>query len=148
MSQRHRTARHTEHASASPAPLLRACLLGFLCALVAATLLLFVGAALCMLAEDPNSPTRPMAFGVLCLSSAIGGFVAARHYRGAALVCGLVSGGLLIGVFCLIAPLVGSAGEELPFALALALRLLGLLCAVLGALVGARPKTHRRRKAR
>ena len=143
MSQRQRTARHTEHASTSPAPLLRACLLGFLCALVAATLLLFVGAALCMLAEDPNSPTRPMAFGVLCLSSAIGGFVSARHYRGAALVCGLVS-----GVFCLIAPLMGSAGGELAFALSLALRLLGLLCAVLGALAGARPKTHRRRKAR
>lgn len=119
--------------------------IGVICALI----LTVVGTLLCYSAKDPDTLITPVAFAVLYLSSMVAGFAAVRKNRSSALLCGGLSGALimLLFLFCSIF-LKGNAPSPIKFPLSLLLRFFMIVAAILGGYIGLGRKntSHRPRK--
>lgn len=148
-----RMANNTRHSSPGGNPpsgagaLFRHTLLGVAFALGAAFLLLLLGSALCLRAENPLSLTAPVGGIILYLCAALSGWFGARIHQRQILLCGLIGGGFLILFFGIAAWCIPT--QEAPrfsFPLTWLLRGLILPCACLGSLLGGQGKKHRRRR--
>lgn len=119
--------------------------IGMVCALI----LTVVGTLLCYSAKDPDALITPTALAVLYLSSMVAGFAAVRKNRSSALICGALSGALmmLLFLFCSIF-LKGNAFSSFKFPLSLLLRFFMIAAAILGGYIGLCRKniSHRPRK--
>ena len=107
--------------------------IGVICALI----LSVVGTFLCYSSNDPDAIITPVAFAALYLSSMIAGFAAVRKNRSAALLCGGLSGTLmmLLFLFCSIF-LNDSELSSFKFPLSLLLRSFMIAAAILGGYIG------------
>ena len=108
-----------------------------------------LGAALCLLSDDPRVLTFPIALGGLYVSAFLGGRIASRLNKNAVLWCGLICGGMLAVFFWFLTIFFprGEANTAFPFSLLL--RLLTIGCSILGALIPlASKKTHRHKRKR
>ena len=141
---------HTPSGTPDAARLLRSALFGFLCALLSLPISIAVGAALCMLADDPNRLVAPTALFCTNLSALLGGWFGARKAGGAPLAVGLLGGGAWLLFSYLLALIFRASERSFSPSVGLLLRLLCLLFFTLGALLGAHRKKnrHRRRQKR
>ena len=127
--------------------LLRHALTGTAISAIAGAALLLISAGIAYSCDDPHSVTTPLALLSLYLSALIGGFSASRMHRSDALLCGTVSGGVLMLLYLLLSCFLSEGFETpLPLYLLLILRLMIVVCAILGGFLGLpRPKKRRRR---
>ena len=119
--------------------------IGAICAFV----LTVIGTLLCFSSKDPDALITPGAFASLYLSSMVAGFSAVRKNRSSALLCGGLSGTLMmiLFLFCSIF-FKNDQLSSFKFPLSLLLRLLMIATAILGGYVGLRRKntSHRPHK--
>ena len=109
-------------------------------------ILLLGGSALCYASPNPHALLFPVALGVLYLSAMVTGWLTRQLHGVSPMLCGLVSGGgllLLTGLLSLFFPKEGE-GTSL---LSLALRLLILPAACLGAILCEKKSLHRHRRS-
>ncbi len=128
--------------------LLKNSLFGAILSLLTGTVLLFLSAAICYSAEEPNRLILPLGLCTLYLMSIPGGFFAARKNGRAPLLCGLLCGTVLFLLFLLISLLLPASQNTPRFGLSLLLRTLILPCSVLGSLFGSKPKASPRKHRR
>lgn len=118
---------------------------GAICALV----LTAIGAFICYSSKDPDALLTPAAFAVLYLSSMISGFAAVRKNRTSALLCGGLSGTLMMLLFILCSLFFNeSASSSFKFPISLLLRVAMIAAAIFGGYIGLGRKSssHRPRK--
>ncbi len=118
---------------------------GAICALV----LTSVGAFICYSSKDPDALLSPTAFAVLYLSSMISGFAAVRKNHASALLCGGLSGTLMMLLFILCSLFFNeSVSSSFKFPISLLLRVAMIAAAILGGYIGLGRKSssHRPRK--
>lgn len=105
-----------------------------------------LGAALCLLSNDPRALTFPIALGGLYIAAFGGGRIAARLHKSAVLWCGLISGGLLAVFFWFLTLFFPRGEASTAFPVGLFLRMLTILFSILGAVIPFAPKKVRHRK--
>lgn len=130
--------------------LLGSSLFGFLGSILSLAPITAIGAALCMLTDDPARLVIPIALVCMNLCAAIGGFCASKRQGGAPLPCGLLCGGVWLVFSYLLGLAFSSAERSFSFGIGLALRILCIVFSILGALLGTRRSKarHRRRQKR
>lgn len=105
--------------------------------------------ALALNSADPLSIIRPAALAVLYLSSFSSGFVCMKRVRESAIVCGTLSGAVLMLTFLLVSLLLpDSLSSPPPFALSLFLHSLIILFSILGSYTAKNGLSKRRKRKR
>ena len=105
--------------------------------------------ALALNSADPLSIIRPAALAVLYLSSFSSGFVCMKRVRESAIVCGTLSGAVLMLTFLLVSLLLpDSLSSPHPFALSLSLHSLIILFSILGSYTAKNGLSKRRKRKR
>lgn len=105
--------------------------------------------ALALNSADPLSIIRPAALAVLYLSSFSSGFVCMKRVRESAIVCGTLSGAVLMLTFLLVSLLLpDSLSSPHPFALSLFLHSLIILFSILGSYTAKNGLSKRRKRKR
>ncbi len=117
-------------------------------ALLVAALLSLLGAALCLLSDDPAALTLPVGLIALYLAAAMGGMITARLHKENALLCGLLCGGLITVFFWFLTIFFPHASPVLSFPLTLFFRFLTIGSSVLGSTIGLKKQHSRRHKKR
>ena len=111
------------------------------------SLLVLVISALSLLLKDPHKLSLPLAVAAIYLASFASGFLALKHNKGKdTLICGCVSGILLVLILGVFLSFVPSSSSEQAMGGVLLLRLIALPCSVLGALLASKPSKPKRRK--
>ena len=129
---------------------------GFLsCSLVGAVIAIGISAILAIVfsyilykTPDPTSYLTPIALSVLYISALLGGFISVRLNRGSALLCGLVTGVLLLAVaFILSLPINPSLSADHSIMEAVSLRVVVIICSITGAFIGiSKPSPDKKRR--
>ena len=131
---------------ASPALLLKHAAMGAGIALAVSAVLLLPATAICYGAADPNRFTSLAGILLTYLAALIGGLVSVRLHHGAPIPCGLLCGGLLAVFFLFLTVFWepdSNGGLSVP--LSLLMRTLIPVVSLLGARLGAKSKSTRRR---
>ena len=140
-------AKHTTKKSESGflPPFLKSSVIGAASGLLCALLLLLFGTFACLCVPNPHAWITPIGIAILYLSAIVGGVVAIRHHKEASLLCGVFCGAWMLLVFCLVALIPSIRGG---FSLGISLLLRGLIpvFSLIGARLGAKRKTVRRRR--
>lgn len=121
-------------------------LTGFIAALVSALVLWIAASAIAYANDDPDSVVGALGLGVIYISALIGGFVAVRHNKKDALLCGIVSGAMLSLFFFIISLFFEDSSSSYSFLIELMLRGAMLLMSVFGAFAGLHRKDKRRKR--
>jgi len=121
-------------------------LVGSGAAMLCSVILSVVAALIAYGTADPNRFTTPLALCALYLSAIFGGVIAIRLHRTDTLLCGGISGGVLMLLHLLLSCFLPQGFDKpLPLLLLLLLRLLTIVAAILGAYIGF-PREKRRRR--
>lgn len=114
---------------------------------IMAILLGFISAALIYKTADPASYIVPTAFSVLYISALIGGFFASKLNGGSALLCGLLSGALLLAfAFIISLPISSSLSSGYKIIEGLSLRAAVIVCTIIGAFIGTSKQNSKSKK--
>jgi putative membrane protein (TIGR04086 family) len=129
---------------------------GFLpCSLIGALIAIAISAVLAIVfsyilykTADPTRYLTPVALSVLYVSALLGGFIAVRFNSGSALLCGLVTGVLLIAITFIFSLLVKQSLSSDHSAMdAIALRATIPVCSIIGAFIGnSKPSSDKKRR--
>lgn len=126
---------------------LRSSLKGLAVATIAAVILLFVVSAIAYAGSDPDSVTMPLALAALYISSATAGFAAVKFNGSSALLCGVLSGLLLMILFIGISLFLNdSLSSEFSFPAALGLRAAMIIMSVLGGFIALHRPSKRKHR--
>lgn len=115
---------------------------------IAFTLLLgFIMAAILYRTADPARYIVPTAFSVLYISALIGGFFASKVNGGSALLCGLLTGAMLLALTFIISLLVSSElSSDYGIIENISLRAALIVCTILGAFIGITKQHSKKQK--
>lgn len=132
----------------TPVRALLSALWGVMAALGAALILVLAFGGIALMFADPGAVAGVLGYASLYLSAAVGGFVAFKHCRGLAVLCGLYTGLGFAALTLIFSLLVGSDGEGMNVGLSFLLRLVTVAAAIGGAMLATYkpPKRHRRRR--
>ena len=129
---------------------------GFLsCSLIGAVIAIAISALLAVVlsyvlykTDDPTRYLTPVALSVLYISALMGGFRAVRFNKGSALLCGLITGVLLLAVtFIFSLPIKQSLSSDHSILNAVALRAAVVVCSIIGAFIGiSKPNPDKKRR--
>jgi putative membrane protein (TIGR04086 family) len=127
---------------------------GALMSILSVTVMTPIFSALCLLFPDPSSLAYPCALIILYLSCAVGGFICSqrtRRHKGAALICGAMSGFcifILFGIVGIVLSLLKiKSPEGSNTVINVALKSISVPSAFLGAYLTTKiRKVHHRRK--
>lgn len=138
-----------ESASASPFALIRSSAIGFGCTVGVGLLFLLIAALIAHTSHDPNAIAASLAYAALYTTALFAGIITVRIHGHSALLCGLISGALLLLAGLLVAACL-SADPMLQSTHVLLLRLPVPLLSVAGAYLArkrhkSRSHTHRPR---
>ena len=123
-----------------------ACAFGCAVGLATATCLILICSLICLFSSDPDALTSPLSFAIMGASFFTAGFASSKKKK-AAIPCGLLSGGLMTAVCCLVALCIGdSTSLNLSPIVSLLIRLSFIIVSIVGALVGVNTGTKRKRK--
>lgn len=117
--------------------------IGTLIALAIGLVLLTLSGLLGLSLDDPDKFTAPLALAALFITSLLSGYISARRYGKNGLVCGAMSGILLIGILVLLA---FAFGQSIRFPLFAICAPGILICAVIAGICGANAGTVKRPK--
>ena len=122
---------------------------GFAISLIIGIILTLVVSAIVFSAKDPNRYVTPAAFTVLYVCSLLGGFVSSRLNGGSPLLCGLLYSAMLL-VLLLLGSLLfgGELSSDYSIQLAIGLRALVVVAALIGAFIGVYKKPARKKRKR
>ena len=97
--------------------------------------------------SDPTRFITPAAFCVLYISALLGGFLSAKYNHSSALLCGSLYAMLMIGSMTLVSLLFGGDhSADYQMTLAIGLRAIAVLLAIVGAMIGTHQKPRKRKK--
>lgn len=134
-----------------PTPLGAICsaLWGMISAIVTAILLMLVFGGVALMFADPGAIAGVLGYITLYFSAAVGGFVAFKHCRGFAILCGLYTGLSFTALTLILSLLISSDGEGINAGLAFLLRIPTVASAIGGAMIATyKPKKRRRPRRR
>ena len=96
---------------------------------------------------DPASYVTPAAYTALYISALIAGLASSKLNKRSALLCGLLTGGLLLAI-CFIMGLILSGAHSSDYSVVedLLLKCAVLVCSVIGAFIGSTQKTRKNKK--
>lgn len=122
-------------------------------ALASVIVLSLVSSALCLLYSDPSALTMYAGIAILYISSIAGGVISAIKFRGdksAAIVSGILCGFIILVSFGIISTFLSLAGGDFSHSVKLIpsilLRALCIPASILGAYMGSRKKSPRRKR--
>ncbi len=125
---------------------IRSSFIGLGVSLAFAVVLWFVASAVAYANNDPDSVAGGLGFAAIYISSMAAGFAAVRVNRQSALLCGLLSGGLLaLMMFFVSIFFTPSYSSNYPFILSFGMRAAMVLFSVLGAFAGLHRTSRRKR---
>ncbi len=127
--------------------LLKSCFAGIMVAFGMSAILLCVFGYICYTRNDPDSLIPILATVTLFVSAFAGGYIAARRMGQSGLLCGLISGGIFVGVIILLSLVLRDESSRLSFGNILAfLSVLGvsLVGGYFGVPNGKKRKKHKR----
>lgn len=131
------------------ASVVKSCFIGVGIALACAAVLWFVAAFAAYSNSDPDAILPTLAFAVIYIVFAIAGFAASKLNQGQGLICGAVSGILLVSFFLLVSIFFGAEYSSGYGSLtAILLRAAGVVMSVLGGYIGAHKRVVRRHRRR
>lgn len=142
-----RPKRHSGEERTSFSQLLQSAALGCAIALLCATLMLLLGALLCLRSDDPQALVLPWGLGTLYASALLGGTVAVRRSNGNSLLCGALCG-IAFLIFFWIVSIFFQECDSFSLPLSLLLRALVAFFAILGALLGRKRSSRRLHRKR
>ena len=131
------------------ASLVKNCLIGVGIALASAIVLWVVATFVAYSNSDPDAILPTLAFAVIYIVFVIGGFASSKLNQGQGLICGALSGIVLVSFFLLVSIFFGAEySSGYGFLTALLLRAAGVLMSVLGGYIGAHKRATRRHRRR
>lgn len=140
-------ARHTDRlGSFTPRGVLCCSALGAAASLVCGILLGLVMALVLYRTADPARYVTPAALSVLYVSALLGGTIAYRANKRSALLCGAISGAILLAIMLLVSLPFGIGSSDHGIISALTLRALVIAASVVGAFMGAIEPSKKKRK--
>ena len=133
--------------SAIPKGILPCSAIGVAASVICVILLGFIMAAIIYRTSDPTSYIVPAAFSALYISSLIGGFFSSKLNGGSALLCGLLTGAMLLVVMFLISlPVSNDLSADLGIIENISLRAAIMVCTILGAFIGVTKQRSKSKK--
>lgn len=126
--------------------LLKESALGASASLLITAILLFLGAAICLAAADPNRLILPMGIVILLSSSFLGGLIASARSHTQALLHGLLCGGILFLVYLVLSLFLKNSSNGFSEGISLVLRFLTVALSILGAFLGVKKPDRRGRR--
>ena len=97
---------------------------------------------------DPNALILPIALGVSAATALSGGFLALRIHGSAALICGLLNGGVVMALMLLLSPLFRSHSSAYSAGIAALLHATFLACSVAGSYLASHLASRKKPKRR
>lgn len=134
---------------AAPRNVLSSSLRGLAVAFIGSLILLFAVSALIYAQADPNRFVSPAALLIFYVGALVGGFFSAKRNRTSALLCGLLTGFLWVGVLFIFSLFMNhSLATDRSPALSIGLRGIAIAVSVLGAYAGVNTKKKTKSKKR
>ena len=131
----------------TPQGAIKSALPGTAAALVAALVMILIGALIALLCPDPGAAARIVGYAVLYLSAFVGGFYAYRRCRAYPLLCGLYTGLIYTALTIVLSLILRLEQGGVSAFLAFLLRLPIVVSAIVGGVSGSySPKRRRKRR--
>ena len=144
-----KTARHTkataQQSNESPGAWMLHLLYALLTCIGVGLGLILIASLIAYFTPDPTLLIRPLSLLASAVTALIGGFWMARRHRQTALLCGLAVGCVNMAFMLMISLFFKAHAAGYPNWVSVLLHVGYLLCSVVGAYLGARPKKRKRR---
>ena len=153
----HRSSRARRHMGSTPPSARRESEEPKLFRSILKSVLITIGIAACLITvaslalsftPDPNALIPPVALGVCAATALLGGFLASRIHGSAALICGLLNGGIVMALMLLLSPLFRSYSSAYSAVISALLRATFLACSVAGAFLASHLASRKKPKRR